>query len=96
MEYDAVFSSHVKDELQESYDWYEGKQLGLGERFPTIIERAVSTICRHPAAFSIKLNKFREYPVPKFPYVIIYEIVPDKGVVYILHVFNTYLNPKKK
>lgn len=33
MDYEIVFSSDVQTEMRESYDWYEEKQSGLGERF---------------------------------------------------------------
>jgi len=96
MDYEIVFSSDVQTEMQESYDWYEEKQSELGERFIDVIESSVFAITRHPEAFQVRLNNFREYVVPKFPYLIVYEIVPEKKTIYILHVFNSYLKPDKK
>lgn len=96
MNYNIVFSSLVALELQKSYDWYEDKQSGLGEQFLNMIEKSVSVISKYPEAFPIRRNSFREYVVPKFPYVVIYELIPDKNLIYVLHVFNTYLNPEKK
>jgi len=96
MDYNVVFSSLVTLEMQQSYDWYENQQSGLGERFLNIIEKSILVISKYPEVFPIRINRFREYVVPKFPYVIIYEFVPDKNLIYVLHVFNTYLNPEKK
>jgi len=96
MDYKVIFSSYTVDELKDSYGWYEEKQAGLGERFLNIIESSVLSISKHPEAFSIRVNRFREYVVPKFPYVIVYELDHKNGLIYILHIFNTYLNPKKK
>jgi len=96
MDYEIVFSSYVETEMQESYDWYEGKQPGLGERFIDIIESSVFAIANHPEAFPIRINNFREYVVPKFPYLIVYEVVSGRKIIYILHIFNSYLKPERK
>jgi len=96
MDYEIILSSGVQAEIQQSFDWYEEKQPGLGERFISIIESSILVISRHTEAFAIRIHNLREYVVPKFPYLIIYEIVPEKNVIYILHVFNSYLKPEKK
>lgn len=91
-----VFSSSIEAEMQESCNWYEEKQLGLGERFIDVIENSIFAISQYPEAFPIRANSFREYVVPKFPYILVYEIVKDKNLIYVLHIFNTYLKPEKK
>ncbi|MBC6109701.1 type II toxin-antitoxin system RelE/ParE family toxin [Pedobacter fastidiosus] len=96
MNYIIIFSSSVEAEIQQSYDWYEEQKSNLGERFLNIIESSIQAISKYPEAFPLKLGTFREYVVPKFPYVIVYELIPEKGLIYILHVFNTYLNPNRK
>lgn len=53
-------------------------------------------ISKFPEVFAIRTNTFREYVVPKFPYVIVYEIIPKENLIYILHIFNSYLSPEKK
>lgn len=96
MNYIIIFSSSVEAEIQQSYIWYEEQKSNLGERFLNIIESSIQTISKYPDAFPVKAGGFREYVVPKFPYVIVYELIPEKRLIYILHVFNTYLNPNRK
>ena len=96
MVYPVIFATGAKNELQDSYYWYEEQQKGLGERFLLIIERAVSLLAKFPFAFPEKIKTYREYSINKFPYVMIYEVDNEHNTVYILHIFNTYQNEEKK
>lgn len=96
MSYTIVFASIVKDELQVSYNWYEEQKLGLGEHFLMIIEGSVSSIANHPFFYPIKFSHYREYVVAKFPYVIVFEIIEENNIIYILHVFNTNRDYKNR
>lgn len=96
MGYTIIFASVVKAELQVSYDWYEEQKLGLGEHFLNIIEVSLSSIANQPLFYPVKFANYRQYVVPKFPYVIIFEIVEEFNTIYILHVFNTNRDDKKK
>lgn len=96
MAHSVIFSSLAQIEVQEAYSWYEDKQRGLGERFVDIIEEAIRIISNTPESFPVKVNQFRQYPLLKFPYVVIYEFDPKEDVIYVLHIFNTYQDPNKK
>lgn len=77
-------------------NWYEMQKSGLGERFIGIIERSISLISNHPEFYPVKVGVYRQYVVPKFPYVIVYELLPTENLIYILHIFNTNQHPDKK
>ena len=96
MGHPIILSSLAQLEIQEAYSWYEGKQNGLGERFIAIIEEAINIISTTPESFPIKIKQFRQYPILKFPYIIIYEFIPKEDLIYILHIFNTHQDPDKK
>ena len=55
MSYSIIIASPAKDELEESYNWYEMQKSGLGERFIGIIERSISLISNHPEFIQSKL-----------------------------------------
>jgi plasmid stabilization system protein ParE len=61
-----------------------------------LIEDSVKTISENPEAFPIRIKHFREYVMPVFPFLIIYEHIPDKNLIYILRIFHTSRNPDKK
>jgi len=92
----VIFSSSAESEIAESYNYYEQKQPLLGDKFIGCIELAADTISENPEAFPIKLKNYREYVVPVFPYLLIYEYIPEKKMIYILSVFHTSRNPDNK
>jgi plasmid stabilization system protein ParE len=92
-EYHVIFTQKANEEIIESYLWYDEQSKGLGERFVKSIEATVKTIKRSPDGFTKTLN-YRQVPVKKFPFVIVYERF-DSDIV-ILAVFHTHRDPFKK
>lgn len=84
----------VERELEESYEWYEEQQQGLGLKLIAEFYHYLSVIFDEPLLCAIKRPPYREAVLKKFPYVIVYE-VEDKGVV-VHSFFNTYRNPDNK
>jgi len=71
------------------------KQLGLGTEFFNYLDGYFQTLKNEKALFEIKrMPVFRELPLKRFPYVIIYENFQDLIIVY--SVFNTSQDPTKK
>jgi hypothetical protein len=66
----------------------------LGETFLEVIEYNIANIQNNPTHFQVRHVPYREAIVRKFPFVIIYEIIDSKVIIYA--VFNTFLNPEKK
>ncbi len=96
MDYKVILSSEAVKELQESYEWYEGRSEGLGVRFIELIDKVIKLILVNPEGYPIKRVPYREIVLSKFPYLIVYEFVKEKHIVYILHIFHTKRNPKLK
>ncbi|WP_390936284.1 type II toxin-antitoxin system RelE/ParE family toxin [Parapedobacter soli] len=92
----VIISSAAEKELQDSFEWYEEQRLGLGERFLNQIDAAVMTVGNNPQLFPVKVGTYRQYVVSTFPFVIVYEYIPENQLVYILHIFHTSRHPKKK
>lgn len=92
----VIISSIAEKELQESFDWYEEHRAGLGERFLNQIEAAITKVGNNPILFPVKVGLYRQYVVSTFPFVIVYEYIPEEQLVYILHIFHASQNPDKK
>ena len=92
----AVFSSFAAKEVQESFDWYDIRAKGLGDRFISSIDLIIELILLNPVIFPNKKGSYREASLKKFPYLIIYEYIEKNETVYILHVFHTKRHPKIK
>src|SRR5690606_6687842 len=90
-----IIEPEAQDEIYDAIDWYESKQTGLGEEFYNYLEGYFETLKNDHADFPIKRKPvFRELPLKRFPYVIIY--VKSKNTIYVYSVFNTHQHPLKK
>jgi hypothetical protein len=85
------FSVHLTEEaLQEEIEaflFYEDEQTGLGERFLNEVENVLQKISKHPThySFSDETKTIRDISLIKFPFIIIFEIKPDRIEVYHIH-----------
>ena len=95
MGFELIIDPKAQEEIIAAVDWYESKQLGLGAHFLNYLDGYFQTLKHGFSCFEIKREPvFRELPLKRFPFVIIYEEFNGKIIVY--SVFNTSLNPSKK
>tara|TARA_R110002051_G_scaffold54393_1_gene101720 strand:+ start:485 stop:793 length:309 start_codon:yes stop_codon:yes gene_type:complete len=85
----------AQKEIDEAIEYYETVREGLGFEFYNYLDGYFKTLQQNKAQFQIKRKPiFRELPLKRFPYVIIYE--HNYQEIYIYSVFNTNQNPKHK
>jgi len=60
-------------DITEAYDWYQQRELGLGEEFLRCIDASIQTIKRNPETYVFAHEKYRRALVRRFPYAIFYE-----------------------
>lgn len=93
-----VYILEVKNEANleiiEAYLYYEAKRTGLGEEFLEHLDIYFDRITVNPKHFPQRRKPYREAFIKRFPFLLIYEIIKEKVVVY--SVFNTWQNPGKK
>ncbi len=94
MKYEIVFEPGAILDIQEAIDYYDFKQLGLGEYFYQTLDEHIEVISEQPF-FQIKYKDYHGFPIKKFPFIIFYFINEEVKIVYVLSVFNTSLNPNK-
>jgi hypothetical protein len=94
--YMAIFSSRAQKEVAESWNWYEDRQQGLGDRFLKEPADRVHSIEQAPKRYPTRFKTYRETPIPVFPFLIICRVSEKRKLVRILSIFHTSLNPKKK
>ena len=92
----VIFSSRVQKEIAKSWEWYEERQPGLGDRFVKEVLAKVKLIEQHAERFPTRYKSYKETPVAVFPFLIIYRLNYRKKIIRIVSVFHTSLNPKKK
>lgn len=88
----------VKDEANleviEAYLYYEEKRRGLGEEFLEHLDSYFDRITTNPKHFPQKRKPYREAFIKRFPFLIVYEFIKNKVIVY--SVFNTWQNPDRR
>ncbi len=90
-----IIESEAQIEIEKAIEWFESKQVGLGEEFYNYLDGYFQTLKNGKALFQIKRKPaFRELPLKRFPYIIIYEEYQNQVIVYSL--FNTFQDPTKK
>ena len=86
----------ARAELIEAADYYEREQSGLGAEFTTFADDALRKIEQTPRRFAkletIRLKaEIRRCLLPKFPYIVIYEVEGD--LVHVLAVAHASRRP---
>lgn len=88
----------IKDEANieiiEAFLYYEEKRTGLGEEFLEHLDTYFDRITENPKHFPQRRKPYREAFIKRFPFLIIYDVIKKKVIVY--SVFNTWQNPEKK
>ncbi|HUH26665.1 type II toxin-antitoxin system RelE/ParE family toxin [Gelidibacter sp.] len=95
MEYKIIILPLAQKEIDNALVWYESKQKGLGADFLTYLGGYFLAIRQGFAIYQVKRKPyFRELPLKRFPFVIIYEINGDEIIIF--SVFNVHQDPNKK
>ena len=90
-----IIELEAQIEIDKAIKWYESKQIGLGADFFNYLDGYFQTLKNGEALFEIKRKPvFRELPLKRFPYIIIYEEYQNQVIVY--SVFNTFQDQNKK
>jgi hypothetical protein len=95
MTFNIVVTRLASFEIEESITFYESRKKGLGKEFFIYLKGYLSILKTNPELFILKRKGiFRELPLKKFPFVIIYEIIENEVIIY--SIFHTSRNPTDK
>ncbi len=89
MDYSAVFLDKAQAEVLNVWEWYEDRQVGLGDRFKQYLFGKINTILLNPELYECKFKQYREAKINVFPYLIIYKIDKVKKLIIIISIFHT-------
>jgi toxin ParE1/3/4 len=85
------FHELAEFELNDAAVFLETEREGLGLRFLSAVETAVSQIQQHPQASPIVIEDIRRKVLRRFPYSLIFSIKPDR--IRILAIANQKRRP---
>lgn len=89
-----VYTTSFHESVLKAIDYYETAQKDLGDYFLASLADCLNSLKRNPEIYKVFFKSYRQAPVRKFPFVVVYRVKPDEIV--IENVFNTYQNPLKK
>lgn len=84
----------AKLDIEESIEWYNKAQPGLGLRFYKQVQATIKTIRINPLAFAIRYKNTHTAPVKKFPFMVHYFVDSEKETIVVLTVLHTSRDPK--
>jgi plasmid stabilization system protein ParE len=96
LNYSSILSSRAQKEIAISWNWYEERQQGLGDRFVKEVITRIRDIEKTPDRYPTRYKTYKEILVPSFPFLIIYRIIKTKKSIRVVSVFHTSQSPKKK
>jgi toxin ParE1/3/4 len=74
MNYTIVFNKGAMSDYHEACQWYFEKSPAVETRFKKALDLRLQDISKNPQSFGIRFIGLRAAPIPKFPYLIFYEI----------------------
>jgi Plasmid stabilization system protein len=88
-----IISPSAERDINEAYDWYEGRSAGLGENFRRQLNDSIEAICQRPMMFELVVDDYRRAIVKTFPYAVFFKHKADRIVVDA--VFHCSQDPEK-
>ena len=93
MSYSVVVSERAKNQLNESYDWYESKRESLGTEFRAEVRITIDRLSEGQVHCQIYSDNIRKVSLHRFPYYIYYERMELTREIVILAVLHYKMNP---
>ena len=79
------FSEAARAEHLEQVAYYEERRAGLGAKYLSAFDVAISRVCEHPGRFPVEHpSGIRRIRIPGFPFNILYRIVGDEIDVLVI------------
>lgn len=91
MNHQVLLKPEAEIDLREIFEWYDGKMLGLGDKFLEDFYSKINQVKNFPHSYQVHYKKFRFAFLTKFP-VSIHFVIEERRVV-VLGIFPTAGNP---
>jgi hypothetical protein len=82
------------NDLVEAVDWYNEKQVGLGNRFFNKVKQQTAKLSSTALHFAIKYDDIRCMCIQKFPYMVHYCVNEQTKTVKVEAMFHTSRDPR--
>jgi toxin ParE1/3/4 len=77
-----LFTSETHADIDEAYQWYNKRRVGLGDEFLLEVADTIQRITSRPELCPLVDDSYRQALVKRFPYSIVYEYDRDYVTIY--------------
>lgn len=74
----SSFLAPARRELEETVDFYNSRQPGLGDEFAAEVQNTVARVLHNPLAWTKLSPEIRRCRLRRFPYGLVYQIRPKE------------------
>ena len=92
MDYNLVVKPLAEQDIEEAVKWYSKQAKHLPQQFIGKLEKALTTVQKHPEHYQKRYNEVRVIFTENFPFGIYYTLELDP--VYIHAILHTKRNPR--
>jgi plasmid stabilization system protein ParE len=93
--FSLIISEKAEIQIEQAIFYYDLLSKRVADNFIVELQICFNSIEKNPEMYQIIKNNFRQAPLKKFPYVVIYSIEKLQKVL-VLSIFHTSRNPKMK
>ncbi len=81
-------------DIEQSKDWYDQQQKGLGDRFQNHVIQKIELLKTNPLIYNIRYNEIRCLVIDQFPFMVHFYADEENSSAEVLAVINTSRDPK--
>jgi len=85
MSLSLVFEREVREEIDEAYQWFESRRLGLGEEFLAEVQGVLDGIVNAPELHAVIYKNIRHVRVKRFSYAVYDGLEAERLAVIAVH-----------
>jgi toxin ParE1/3/4 len=89
----VVMFPEAEDDVDNAFDYYEQRQLGLGREFLDEFRRAIELILQYPNGWQALDMVYRRYRLRRFPYGIVYRLDEAAARIVVVTLMHLSLKP---
>jgi len=92
LKYKIKIEPEAQIDIQDSINWYNEQQKGLGKRFYKEVKEYLNSLKTNPL-YAVKYDNIRCLPLKIFPFTIHFSVNEDDKIIIVRAVFQTSQNP---
>ena len=93
MRFTVEYNPDFFNDIAQAVDWYNEKQIGLGDRFFTKVKKQTAKLSTSSMHFAVKYDDIRCMRIEKFPYLVHYRVIEQNKTVKVEALFHTSRDP---